>query len=119
MPHAHITPNANRDEVLIIGRLADATYELYRLHRLTIDEADWEMSAHTPLAATLQLLSAPHPSSDTDGDLSSFAHGPVLSDAALTAALITEQLGDADVLPTTGVRSSAAVPVRPPVSASH
>ena len=66
------------------------------------------------MAASLQLLPAPHPSSDTDDDLQSFAGRFFLSDAALTVALITEQLGDAEVFPTTGVRSAATVPVRCP-----
>ena len=78
------------------------------MDRLTIDEADLDAGALAPLAATLQLLPAPHPSSDDD-DLP-FAGG-TLSDAALTAVLITEQLGDAEVLPTTGLRSPTKVPI--------
>jgi hypothetical protein len=80
------------------------------LCRLTIDEADLEPGALAPLAASLQLLPAPDPSSDDD-DLLPPLVGRSISDAALTAALIAEQLGDAEVLHATGARSQYTAPV--------
>ena len=81
--------------------------------RLTIDEADLEPGALASLAASLQLLPAPEPSFGDD-DLLPPLVGRSMSDAALTAALIAEQLGDAEVLHTTGARSQFTTPVRRP-----
>ena len=110
--HATSSANAQRS-IPAVGSTLSQRFMFVR--RLTIDEADLEPGALAPLSASLQLLPAPDPSSDDD-DLLPPLVSRSLSDAVLTAALITEQLGDAEVLSTTGARSQYTVPVRRPVA---